>query len=67
VLKSKVDDLLRCGICFDYFNIAMIIPQCSHNCKYRSTFSPFVLNEHMHDFLMLFLNCAEQVGLYYKP
>ncbi|XP_030063134.1 E3 ubiquitin-protein ligase RAD18 isoform X2 [Microcaecilia unicolor] len=26
-----VDDLLRCGICFDYFNIAMIIPQCSHN------------------------------------
>ncbi|XP_060622270.2 E3 ubiquitin-protein ligase RAD18 isoform X2 [Anolis sagrei] len=28
---KKVDDLLRCGICFDYFNIAMIIPQCSHN------------------------------------
>ncbi|XP_075430803.1 E3 ubiquitin-protein ligase RAD18 isoform X2 [Ascaphus truei] len=26
-----LDDLLRCGICFDYFNIAMIIPQCSHN------------------------------------
>ncbi|NXM50198.1 RAD18 ligase, partial [Gymnorhina tibicen] len=26
-----VDDLLRCGICFDYFNIAVIIPQCSHN------------------------------------
>ncbi|KFV96100.1 E3 ubiquitin-protein ligase RAD18, partial [Fulmarus glacialis] len=26
-----VDDLLRCGICFDYFSIAMIIPQCSHN------------------------------------
>uniref|UniRef100_A0A8D0HR77 RAD18 E3 ubiquitin protein ligase n=1 Tax=Sphenodon punctatus TaxID=8508 RepID=A0A8D0HR77_SPHPU len=26
-----VDNLLRCGICFDYFNIAMIIPQCSHN------------------------------------
>ncbi|KAM5315539.1 E3 ubiquitin-protein ligase RAD18 isoform 2-T2 [Glossophaga mutica] len=30
VLKT-VDDLLRCGICFDYFNIAMMIPQCSHN------------------------------------
>ncbi|XP_062971125.1 E3 ubiquitin-protein ligase RAD18 [Cynocephalus volans] len=30
VMKT-VDDLLRCGICFDYFNIAMIIPQCSHN------------------------------------
>ncbi|XP_010617016.1 E3 ubiquitin-protein ligase RAD18 isoform X2 [Fukomys damarensis] len=30
VLKT-IDDLLRCGICFDYFNIAMIIPQCSHN------------------------------------
>nr|XP_034962465.1 E3 ubiquitin-protein ligase RAD18 isoform X1 [Zootoca vivipara] len=27
----EVDNLLRCGICFDYFNIAMIIPQCSHN------------------------------------
>ncbi|NWW18052.1 RAD18 ligase, partial [Falcunculus frontatus] len=26
-----VDDLLRCGICFDYFSIAVIIPQCSHN------------------------------------
>ncbi|NXJ03153.1 RAD18 ligase, partial [Psophia crepitans] len=26
-----VDDLLRCGICFDYFTIAMMIPQCSHN------------------------------------
>ncbi|KAK2502801.1 hypothetical protein MC885_008505 [Smutsia gigantea] len=30
VMKT-IDDLLRCGICFDYFNIAMIIPQCSHN------------------------------------
>ncbi|XP_060095586.1 E3 ubiquitin-protein ligase RAD18 isoform X2 [Heteronotia binoei] len=28
---KEVDNLLRCGICFDYFNIAMIIPQCSHN------------------------------------
>ncbi|NXC42703.1 RAD18 ligase, partial [Penelope pileata] len=26
-----VDDLLRCGICFEYFSIAVIIPQCSHN------------------------------------
>lgn len=30
VMKA-VDDLLRCGICFEYFNIAMMIPQCSHN------------------------------------
>ncbi|XP_006132873.2 E3 ubiquitin-protein ligase RAD18 isoform X1 [Pelodiscus sinensis] len=30
-LLKAVDDLLRCGICFDYFDIAMIIPQCSHN------------------------------------
>ncbi|XP_073900405.1 E3 ubiquitin-protein ligase RAD18 isoform X2 [Castor canadensis] len=30
VMKT-VDDLLKCGICFDYFNIAMVIPQCSHN------------------------------------
>ncbi|CAM4695085.1 E3 ubiquitin-protein ligase RAD18 isoform X1 [Lepidochelys kempii] len=29
-LLKAVDDLLRCGICFDYFDIAMIIPQCSH-------------------------------------
>ncbi|KAM6126411.1 E3 ubiquitin-protein ligase RAD18 [Phoenicopterus ruber ruber] len=28
---KAVDDLLRCGICFDYFSIAMMIPQCSHN------------------------------------
>uniref|UniRef100_A0A8C5YC41 E3 ubiquitin-protein ligase RAD18 n=1 Tax=Microcebus murinus TaxID=30608 RepID=A0A8C5YC41_MICMU len=28
---QTIDDLLRCGICFEYFNIAMIIPQCSHN------------------------------------
>ncbi|XP_078270545.1 E3 ubiquitin-protein ligase RAD18 isoform X4 [Rhinoraja longicauda] len=26
-----MDDLLRCGICFEYFNIAMMIPRCSHN------------------------------------
>ncbi|NXY64746.1 RAD18 ligase, partial [Callaeas wilsoni] len=26
-----LDDLLRCGICFDYFSIAVIIPQCSHS------------------------------------
>ncbi|CAO2606105.1 E3 ubiquitin-protein ligase RAD18, partial [Lemmus lemmus] len=28
---QTIDDLLRCGICFEYFNIAVIIPQCSHN------------------------------------
>uniref|UniRef100_A0A8C6K2X9 RING-type E3 ubiquitin transferase n=1 Tax=Melopsittacus undulatus TaxID=13146 RepID=A0A8C6K2X9_MELUD len=28
---KAVDNLLRCGICFDYFSTAMIIPQCSHN------------------------------------
>ncbi|XP_054136780.1 E3 ubiquitin-protein ligase RAD18 isoform X2 [Melozone crissalis] len=28
---KAVDDLLRCGICFDYFSIAVIIPQCSHS------------------------------------
>ncbi|CAH2312713.1 E3 ubiquitin- ligase RAD18 isoform X3 [Pelobates cultripes] len=28
---QNLDDLLRCGICFDYFNIAMVIPHCSHN------------------------------------
>ncbi|KAM3915721.1 E3 ubiquitin-protein ligase RAD18 [Leptodactylus fuscus] len=28
---QDLDDLLHCGICFDYFSIAMIIPQCSHN------------------------------------
>ncbi|XP_066101164.1 E3 ubiquitin-protein ligase RAD18 isoform X1 [Saccopteryx bilineata] len=30
-VMKEVDDLLRCGICFEYFNIAMMIPQCSHN------------------------------------
>lgn len=30
-IMKTVDDLLRCGICFEYFNIAMMIPQCSHN------------------------------------
>ncbi|XP_056380965.1 E3 ubiquitin-protein ligase RAD18 isoform X3 [Hyla sarda] len=28
---QELEDLLHCGICFDYFNIAMMIPQCSHN------------------------------------
>ncbi|XP_038666695.1 E3 ubiquitin-protein ligase RAD18 isoform X5 [Scyliorhinus canicula] len=28
---KDMDNLLRCGICFDYFNIAMMIPHCSHN------------------------------------
>uniref|UniRef100_H3BGG3 RING-type E3 ubiquitin transferase n=1 Tax=Latimeria chalumnae TaxID=7897 RepID=H3BGG3_LATCH len=31
LLFQAVDDLLRCGICFDYYDIAMIIPSCSHN------------------------------------
>uniref|UniRef100_A0A8C6G0J8 RAD18 E3 ubiquitin protein ligase n=1 Tax=Moschus moschiferus TaxID=68415 RepID=A0A8C6G0J8_MOSMO len=35
VMKT-VDDLLRCGICFEYFNIAMMIPQCSHNYSHRA-------------------------------
>ncbi|XP_033645303.1 E3 ubiquitin-protein ligase RAD18-like [Asterias rubens] len=26
-----IDNLLRCSICFEYLNIAMIIPACSHN------------------------------------
>uniref|UniRef100_UPI00398EBC31 E3 ubiquitin-protein ligase RAD18 n=1 Tax=Pristiophorus japonicus TaxID=55135 RepID=UPI00398EBC31 len=30
-LLGAMDDLLRCGICFEYFNIAMMIPHCSHN------------------------------------
>uniref|UniRef100_A0A8C8U6Y2 RING-type E3 ubiquitin transferase n=1 Tax=Peromyscus maniculatus bairdii TaxID=230844 RepID=A0A8C8U6Y2_PERMB len=30
-MMKTMDDLLRCGICFEYFNIAVIIPQCSHN------------------------------------
>uniref|UniRef100_A0A8C2MIE0 RING-type E3 ubiquitin transferase n=1 Tax=Cricetulus griseus TaxID=10029 RepID=A0A8C2MIE0_CRIGR len=30
-MMKTIDDLLRCGICFEYFNIAVIIPQCSHN------------------------------------
>ncbi|XP_006889011.1 PREDICTED: E3 ubiquitin-protein ligase RAD18 [Elephantulus edwardii] len=30
-VSKTIDDLLRCGICFEYFNIAMMIPQCSHN------------------------------------
>ncbi|XP_040484462.1 E3 ubiquitin-protein ligase RAD18 isoform X2 [Ursus maritimus] len=29
--ECAIDDLLRCGICFEYFNIAVMIPQCSHN------------------------------------
>ncbi|XP_072928586.1 E3 ubiquitin-protein ligase RAD18 isoform X1 [Hemitrygon akajei] len=30
-LLAPMDEILRCGICFDYFNIAMMIPHCSHN------------------------------------
>eukprot|EP01112_Ceratiomyxa_fruticulosa_P023198 TRINITY_DN8776_c0_g1_i2.p1 TRINITY_DN8776_c0_g1~~TRINITY_DN8776_c0_g1_i2.p1 ORF type:complete len:444 (-),score=100.46 TRINITY_DN8776_c0_g1_i2:977-2308(-) len=26
-----MDDLLRCPICFDFYNTAMILPACSHN------------------------------------
>ncbi|XP_028680795.1 E3 ubiquitin-protein ligase RAD18 [Erpetoichthys calabaricus] len=28
---KNVDTLLRCAICFDYLNIAMMVQQCSHN------------------------------------
>uniref|UniRef100_A0A8C8ZYR5 Uncharacterized protein n=1 Tax=Prolemur simus TaxID=1328070 RepID=A0A8C8ZYR5_PROSS len=30
-VMKRIDDLLRYGICLKYFNIAMIIPQCSQN------------------------------------
>ncbi|XP_067855064.1 E3 ubiquitin-protein ligase RAD18 [Heptranchias perlo] len=30
-LLGPIEDLLRCGICFEYFNVAMMIPHCSHN------------------------------------
>ncbi|XP_051874651.1 E3 ubiquitin-protein ligase RAD18 isoform X5 [Pristis pectinata] len=29
--QPSMDEILRCGICFEYFNIAMMIPHCSHN------------------------------------
>ncbi|XP_071491333.1 uncharacterized protein [Diadema antillarum] len=28
---KTIDTLLRCGICYEYFDIAMMIPKCSHN------------------------------------
>ncbi|XP_065673577.1 E3 ubiquitin-protein ligase RAD18 isoform X3 [Hydra vulgaris] len=32
---KKIDSLLRCSICFEYFNIAVVVPACSHNyCSY---------------------------------
>ncbi|XP_069793391.1 E3 ubiquitin-protein ligase RAD18 [Narcine bancroftii] len=30
-LLAPMDELLRCGICFEYFNVAMMVPHCSHN------------------------------------
>ncbi|XP_041347364.1 E3 ubiquitin-protein ligase RAD18-like [Gigantopelta aegis] len=27
----ELDNLMRCPICFDHFNTAMILPSCSHN------------------------------------
>uniref|UniRef100_A0A6I8NG85 Uncharacterized protein n=1 Tax=Ornithorhynchus anatinus TaxID=9258 RepID=A0A6I8NG85_ORNAN len=32
------ESLLSCAICYDFFNIAVMIPQCSHNCKYGNVF-----------------------------
>ena len=32
-LVQEMDSLLRCPICKDYLNNAMIVPHCSHNCK----------------------------------
>lgn len=28
---KKIDSLLRCSICFEYFNTAVVVPTCSHN------------------------------------
>ncbi|XP_011673826.2 E3 ubiquitin-protein ligase RAD18 [Strongylocentrotus purpuratus] len=28
---NTIDTLLRCGICYEFFDIAMILPKCSHN------------------------------------
>lgn len=26
-----IDNLLRCSICYEYFDVAVIVPDCSHN------------------------------------
>lgn len=33
LILQTIDNLLRCGICCEFLNIAMILPKCSHNCK----------------------------------
>ena len=30
---QTIDNLLRCSICYEYFDVAMIVPDCSHNCE----------------------------------
>ena len=32
---QTIDNLLRCSICYEYFDVAMIVPDCSHNCKFK--------------------------------
>ncbi|XP_020611229.1 E3 ubiquitin-protein ligase RAD18-like isoform X3 [Orbicella faveolata] len=29
--NCTIDNLLRCSICYEFFDVAMIIPECSHN------------------------------------
>lgn len=35
LLLQELDSLLRCPICFDYYSTAMMMPNCSHNCKFQ--------------------------------
>ena len=30
---QAIDNLLRCSICYEFFDVALIVPECSHNCK----------------------------------
>lgn len=32
---QTIDNLLRCSICYEYFDVAMIVPDCSHNCEFK--------------------------------
>ena len=41
---KNMDAMLRCPVCYEFFNIAMMLTGCSHNCNSpQITYSPFPL------------------------
>ena len=54
-LFQTIDNLLRCSICYEYFDVAVIVPDCSHNCEYSMRAGSSVLRSLLRLYLISYV------------